>query len=414
VIETTVSPEISVINSRKEADLNDPQASAPTTFFPSEMSFFDDETLPEDVTSAYSLLYEAYLTTEYDGTRVFRGTLILGETNHSVTIERSRGVFGLQPLSHDLHQLVSRDPNFSAPFFEAEEEGELVTVSPRYECGLYESVDLPDGLSRLPPWVAVRECISLVKSLHHGGFFHCNLSAQNFVIVDSGRRLGVQLRGFRTAQAAPSDDDAALDLQYTDYVHLRVILLEFISIVRAYEPSIDAERHLLFADLFEEMRDSNRERNTDLSTLLSHPALQPYDQTLAFAVAVSDFFDTTVDETGFGYQLLLSVDAASGSDFRRWQRHFPDGIDDDNRSEARKPFVYNLLDNPWSLQYATRTFRNRVAHRAANLTAVLGEAPYDFTQSWVKRLPEMWIRLWRVVVRQKFQERFPGYFRRHE
>jgi hypothetical protein len=378
--------------------------------------------LPSSISGQYDLSYTEYLSTRARGCISYNGNLSLGEDTHPVRIEHCPVPDpGYRPVQDGLNELVSGEPLFTRPFLKKIAGNTLITVTERFECDIFELVERPEDMRRLPAWNVVRKCMLLMRNLHLNGFCHRSISATCFLIVDIGHQLEVKLCDFDTAAMLPSTSDHRDSLVSADLVQLRTVLSGFMAMVKLYQPDFTDERSALFTDLFQRMAASNAELRDDLEIYLSHPAVQPYEKVAAFAVSVANTLDPVVDENRFGYRLLQALDADSGADFVRWHHRFQPEVhkihDDFRRAEmaAREGVeVSDLLDRYAGLQYPTRVFRNRVSHRASLVNMAIGEPPNEFTRFWVKRLPKMWIKLWHALIKRQLQGYFPEYFCRFD
>jgi Ribonuclease 2-5A len=371
--------------------------------------------LPSDLSFTAILRHDELLGTSSSGVRTYNGVLQLGSSEHPVLIKRKKVERNVEPRpSPEMQALIDQEPLFSDHYFTRCEDGELITVRARQECTLADLPTLPLSLSQLPPWQVVKQCIAVVRKLHLNRYTHRDIHPNRFACVDTGRELEIRLTDFHYAQPFPDDESMVTRLVNNDLRRLGNCLFDFLKYVQLHEPDRECERFPLLYDLIRRIIDGSQRDGCDMELLSCHPAIQSYDRCLALICAVSDAISTAPEEDAFGFSLLEALDAASGRKFVRWDEKFmPETpkIADDWRSQDHKELVWNQLDRFHSLQRSLRVCRNRSAHRIPELARTLGEIPQGFTQTWMSRLPDMWISAWDVITTEPFRLYFSRYYR---
>jgi hypothetical protein len=382
------------------------------------MSDTDSQDLPQDMTFPLTLQHHEYLGTDEYGVSSYNGTYLVCGSTHPVLIKRKQNYqHDNYSPSDEIQAIIDVESSFAGHLFSRQIDDEIVTVRDREECSLRGLVDYPNGLGRLPAWVAVKKCMKLVRDLHRHRYCHNSLNAGRFAIVDTDNALEVRLSGFHRADPFPDSAEETRIAVNADLLRLGNALSEFLGLIRLHQPDRVDERFNLLDDLIRRIIHTSLQKQGNLTLLLTHPAIQPYDRSMALACAVSDAMITNAAEVTIGRELLLALDAISGNDFDLWPNRFlPEtpGIHLDYRVNVPRPLVWNELDRLESLQCAVRVFRNRSAHRVPALAVTLGETPTSFTQTWVRCLPKMWLSLWLVVMSQRFRPHFHGFFRESE
>jgi hypothetical protein len=371
---------------------------------------------PADAIFDASVIHQEFIRVDSRGHRTFAGAYLSGGSVHAVTISRRRAPYDYDfDLSPRLQNIIDAEPGFLDQLFTLRDGEEIVTVSARYECTLSEILSLHDGLDRLPPWVAIRQCMRLVLKLHRLGLCHPSLGMSQFVVVDTGSGLQLRLRGLENAAEVNPEDPDDLPRLNLDLRRLGNLIEAFMALIRQHGTDWEDERFPLLDDMVTNLLTDSRLSKGNLELLLSHPAVQPYERSLALAIAVSDAIATKVEGNPFGFSLLGALDKASGTTFFDWFKNFDiPGIHLDYRSHDPVPLEWNQLDRLHSLQGAVRVLRNRAAHYVASLASGIGEVPVGFTNSWIRAVPELWNRLWAIATSPPFYRHFKDYLRELE
>jgi hypothetical protein len=371
--------------------------------------------LPPPVSPRSTLIHQEFVGLDHCGARIFSGVFTIGSSAHSVTIKRIAADNADDfTLPYALQDVIDAEPGFLNHLFVSLERNDIVIVSGRYLCVLRDLMNQPNGLTRLPPWQAFRQCMELVRKLHRSRYTHNSLDLDSFVIVDTGCELEVQMTNLWRARPSGLGEYAALPGVNSDLVRLGFLFEEFLELVRAADPDNEDDRFPLLADLVECLIRGGQLGRGNLDHLLTHPSVKSYERLLALACAASDLITNRVTPNRLGQELLVALNDASGDDFVAWVERFPNdipAIDGDYRDLAHAPLLWNLLDRHDSLQNVLRVFRNRSSHRLPIFAFRLGEIPTGFTQSWVQALPQMWTSLWAVLNLRQFRSYFHDYLR---